>query len=275
VILSEIEKRISEKIERIGTPLKNWDLQINYGIKTGFNDAFIISGEKRKELLDQDPKSDKIIRPILRGRDIKRYGYDFADLWLITAHNGIKEKSIKPININDYPAIKGHLDKFYSELSDRADRGYTPYNLRNCAYMDDFTKQKILWAETMRIHKSDLKNFPRFGYEEEGKFVTDKTCFFATGNHLKFIVGVLNSSVGRYLCSKYVSILDDGGYLMQKIYLEKIPIAPYSDELEKLIDNKQLKERETEIDSIVYKLYDLNKEEITFIETSGNQPLQR
>lgn len=136
VILSEIEKSIKEKIEKIGTPLKDWDISINYGIKTGFNDAFIIDGKKREELIAADPKSAEIIRPILRGRDIKRYGYDFADLWLINTHNGIKEKGIKPINIEDYPAVKAHLDKFYPDLEKRADKGVTPYNLRNCAYIE-------------------------------------------------------------------------------------------------------------------------------------------
>lgn len=111
VILTPIEKQIKEKIEQIGTPLKEWDIQINYGIKTGFNEAFIINGEKRKELIEQDPKSAEIIRPILRGRDIKRFDYDFADLWLINTHNGVKEKGVKPINIDDYPALKEHLNK--------------------------------------------------------------------------------------------------------------------------------------------------------------------
>src|SRR5690606_10223761 len=83
VILSDIERRIKEKIERIGTPLKNWNIDINYGIKTGLNEAFIISGDKRRQLIELDPKSEEIIRPILRGRDIKRYTYEYADLWLI------------------------------------------------------------------------------------------------------------------------------------------------------------------------------------------------
>ena len=88
VILSPIEQSIKRKIESIGTPLKDWDIQINYGIKTGFNDAFIISTEKRNEILDncssdeERTKTAELIRPILRGRDIKRYGYDWADLWL-------------------------------------------------------------------------------------------------------------------------------------------------------------------------------------------------
>lgn len=275
LILSGIEKQIKEKIERVGTPLKNWDVQINYGIKTGFNEAFIIDGKKRKELIEQHSKSEEIIRPILRGRDIKRYGYDFADLWLINTHNGLKEKNIKPINIKDYPAIKNHLDQFYPELQKRTDKGDTPYNLRNCAYMEDFSKQKLLWAETMRIHKDDTINFPRFGFETNGKYITDKTCFFATGSHLKFILGVLNSNVGRYLCSQYVSILDDGGYLMQKIYLEKIPIAPYSSRLEKAVECKANERKDDEINNIVYDLYNLTQDEIKFVESSQNLPLQR
>lgn len=274
VILSTIEQQIKTKIERIGTPLKDWDIQINYGIKTGYNEAFIISGEKRKELIEKDPKSEEIIRPILRGRDINRFGYNFADLWLINTHNGIKEKDIDPININDYPAIKQHLDNYYTQLEKRADKGNTPYNLRNCSYLEDFYKQKILWAETMRIHKNEPKNFPRFGFENDGQFITDKTCFFATGDKLKFILAVLNSTVGRYLCSKHVSILDDGGYLMQKIYIEKIPLAPYSAELENLVNNESHKEYENEINKMVYDLYSLNKDEISFIESLDNQLLQ-
>lgn len=135
-VLSGIEQRIKEKIERVGTPLKDWDINIYRGVLTGYNEAFIINGEKRAELIAADPKSDEIIRPILRGRDIKRYGFESADMWLINTHNGIKEKGIKPINIEDYPAIRAHLDKYWNQLSKRADKGDTPYNLRNCAYME-------------------------------------------------------------------------------------------------------------------------------------------
>lgn len=147
VVLSPIEKQIKDKIERLGTPLKDWDIRINYGIKTGYNEAFIIDGKKKKELIERDPKSAEIIRPILRGRDIKRYSYDFADLWLINTHNGIKEKGIKPIIVEDYPAIKAHLDNYYPQLEKRVDKGETPYNLRNCAYMEDFSRQKVTSIE--------------------------------------------------------------------------------------------------------------------------------
>ncbi|MGV4453159.1 Eco57I restriction-modification methylase domain-containing protein, partial [Ornithobacterium rhinotracheale] len=83
IILSEIEKSIKEKIEAIGTPLKDWDINIYRGILTGYNEAFIINGERKDELIAQDPKSAEIIRPLLRGRDIKRYSYEFADLYLL------------------------------------------------------------------------------------------------------------------------------------------------------------------------------------------------
>ena len=122
IVLLPIQKQIKDKIELIGKPLKEWDININYGIKTGFNEAFIISGAKRKELIDLDPKSAEIIRPILRGRDIKKYTYNFADLYLIfipwhfPLHNDVNikgasieaEKSFE----NQYPAIFNHLLKY-------------------------------------------------------------------------------------------------------------------------------------------------------------------
>ncbi|PXV64045.1 type II restriction/modification system DNA methylase subunit YeeA, partial [Dysgonomonas alginatilytica] len=83
VILSEIERCIKDKIERVGIPLKDWDINIYRGILTGYNEAFIIDGKTKDELIEKSPKNAEIIRPILRGRDIKRYGYEFADLWLI------------------------------------------------------------------------------------------------------------------------------------------------------------------------------------------------
>ena len=98
--------------------MKDWDINIYRGVLTGFNDAFIISGEKRKEILDkcksddERKRTDDLIRPILRGRDIKRYEYNFADLYLINTHNGVKDKNIPRINIKDYPAIKKHLDEY-------------------------------------------------------------------------------------------------------------------------------------------------------------------
>ena len=141
VVLSPIEQSIKRKIEAVGTPLKEWDIQINYGIKTGYNEAFIIEEAQRNEILancqteDERARTAELIRPILRGRDIKRYGYDWAGLYLINTHNGIKGK-LERIHIEDYPAVKAHLDQYWDKISTRADKGDTPYNLRNCAYLD-------------------------------------------------------------------------------------------------------------------------------------------
>ena len=128
-ILSDIEQSIKAKIEAVGTPLKDWDIRINYGIKTGFNDAFIIDGKKKDELIAEDPKSAEIIRPILRGRDIKKYSYDFADLWIIYVpwhfplHNDSSIKGASQAAEDEfkkqYSAIYNHLLKFKNELSNR------------------------------------------------------------------------------------------------------------------------------------------------------------
>ena len=133
-ILSPIEQSIKRKIEAVGVPLKDWNISINYGIKTGCNEAFIIDGATKDALIAQDPKSAEIIRPILRGRDIKRYSYEFADKWLIATHNGTATQ--ERINIEDYPAVKMHLDSYYAKIAKREDQGDTPYNLRCCAYWD-------------------------------------------------------------------------------------------------------------------------------------------
>ncbi|GHT75260.1 hypothetical protein AGMMS50262_10020 [Bacteroidia bacterium] len=182
VILSPIEQRIKAKIEAVGTPLRDWNINIYRGILTGYNEAFIIDGKKKDELIAEDLKSAEIIRPILRGRDIKRYGYDFADLWLINTHNGVKEKGINPIDINVYPAIKRHLDKYFSDLEKRADKGDTPYNLRNCAYMEDFSKQKIMYP--------NMTKFLPF-YLDEKRFMQNDKSFMITGKTLYFLVAFL------------------------------------------------------------------------------------
>ena len=258
MILSEIEQRIKAKIEAIGTPLKEWNISINYGIKTGFNDAFIINGEKRAELIAQDPKSAEIIRPILRGRDIKRYGYDFADLYLINTHNGVKEKGIKRIHIEDYPAVKAHLDLYYPQLEKRADQGDTPYNLRNCAYIEDFFKHKIIWKI--------IGNEIAFSIEKEGLMVNN-ACYLLTGEHLEYIVAFLNSkpikwfSIQTNMNKTGVGDMQIGA---QNIVIFPIPMpqAKYEKIIIDLFQNKEYQK----IEQIIYELYSFSEEEIKFIE---------
>ncbi|MFU2117650.1 TaqI-like C-terminal specificity domain-containing protein [Ornithobacterium rhinotracheale] len=256
MILSPIEQQIKSKIEKIGIPLKDWDVQINYGIKTGYNDAFIISGSKKDEILanckteEERKKTAEIIRPILRGRDIKRYGYDFADLWLINTHNGIKEKGIKPINIDDYPAIKKHLDQYWSRLEKRADQGVTPYNLRNCAYMEDFYKQKIMYSEIVRE--------PQFYLDETGKFYPEATTFIMTGSNIEYLYHLLNSNVVTYFFKEFYAGggLGNEGYRYKKVFLEKLPIPK---------NTLNIEVSEINIDNYLYNLYGFTDEEIKFL----------
>ena len=256
VILSPIEQSIKRKIEAVGTPLKDWDIQINYGIKTGFNDAFIINTEKRDEILsncqteDERTRTAELIRPILRGRDIKRYGYNWANLWLINTHNGIRGK-LERVHIEDYPAIKAHLDQYWDKISKRADKGDTPYNLRNCAYLEDFSKPKIIYPETT------MGAF--FAFDENGYFI-DKTCFMLISNKAEFLQQILSCKLFEVAYRKIFSSVELGehGYQYNKHALIKLPVPSSIS-----INGNNISDLD------IYKLYHLTKDEIIYIENGG------
>ncbi|WP_041747542.1 Eco57I restriction-modification methylase domain-containing protein [Brachyspira pilosicoli] len=283
LIMNNIENSIFNKVRQFKS-LKNWGVQINYGIKTGFNEAFIIDEETKNNLINEDEKSSEIIRKLVRGRDIKRYTCNFCDLYLINTHNGVKNKNISPINIKDYPAIKKHLDKFYKQLEKRQDKGDTPYNLRNCAYLLDFDKPKLIYPET-----TTSANF----YYDEANFVPDKTNFIMTGEHLKYIMSVLSSKAGFYIFYHFYSNIQLGsaGFQYRKDSIEPFPIPePDKDTESKLVNlvdsiidlNKKLSSEknpntiemlntriqavDAAIDKIVYSLYNLTDDEIRVIE---------
>ena len=272
VVLSPIEQSIKRKIESVGKPLRDWDINIFRGVLTGYNDAFIITTERRDEILsncksgEERQRTDDIIRPILRGRDIKRYSYDWAGLWLINTHNGVKGK-IPRIDINDYPAIKAHLDKFWDKIQTRADQGDTPYNLRNCAYSDDFSQPKIMYP--------NMTKFIPFYYDEKGFYQNDKS-FMITGNHLAYLTAFLNSSLFKFCFLDNFPELQGGTRELRKIFFDKIPVLNVSDDvndefkvLVNEIQTKYSKEKAIAIDNMLFDLYDLTKAErdaIGFIE---------
>ncbi|EAL7931155.1 class I SAM-dependent DNA methyltransferase, partial [Campylobacter coli] len=186
---------LKAKIERIGTPLKEWQgLNIYRGILTGYNEAFIITTEKRNEILAnckdeaEKERTAKLIRKMLRGRDIKRYRYEWAGLWVINAHNGYKNQNgekVEAINIENYPSLKKHFDEFYPQLEKRADKGLTPYNLRNCAYIEEFEREKIVYSEIVRK--------PQFYLDTKLNFYAEATSFILTGENLKYLIAFLNN----------------------------------------------------------------------------------
>ncbi|WP_317908396.1 DUF7149 domain-containing protein [Campylobacter coli] len=278
---------LKAKIERIGTPLKEWQgLNIYRGILTGYNEAFIITTEKRNEILAnckdeaEKERTAKLIRKMLRGRDIKRYIYEWAGLWVINAHNGYKNQNgekVEAINIEYYPSLKKHFDEFYPQLEKRADKGLTPYNLRNCAYIEEFEREKIVYSEIVRK--------PQFYLDTKLNFYAEATSFILTGENLKYLIAFLNNDFVAFIFKTFYAggNLGENGFRYKKAFLEKLPILKINsknqkiaDELINLVDeilkvkeqdkNANTQELENKINSLVYKLYNLNEEEIKTIE---------
>ena len=206
VILSPIEQSIKNKIEAIGKPLKDWDINIYRGVLTGFNEAFIISTDKRNEILDnclsddERKRTEALIRPILRGRDIKRYGYDWANLWLIATFPS------RHYDIEEYPAVKEYLLSFGMQRLEQTGKSYnvgaTTVKARkktnnkwyetqdSISYWEDFQKPKILWKR--------IGSILRFCYTETELLGLDSTCFL-TGSTTEYLCCILNSKMGHYL----------------------------------------------------------------------------
>lgn len=267
-ILSEIELSIKRKVEKAGVPLKNWDVEIYRGVLTGYNDAFIITSEKRDEILSnctndaERERTAEIIRPILRGRDIRRYSYEWADLWLINTHNGVKG-SLERVHIEDYPAIKQHLDYYWDKIESRSDKGDTPYNLRNCAYVDEFSKPKIIYP--------NMTKFLPFVYDTSG-LVTNQKCFIITGKRLAFLTAFLNSSLFKFCFADKFPELQGKTRELSKIFIDEIPVMKVSDDDEfrfmMLVESTQRnisKEKLLEIDNAIFDLYQLTKEEKEYV----------
>ena len=308
VILSPIEQSIKRKIEAVGTPLKDWDIQINYGIKTGYNDAFIISTEKRNEILanckteEERRKTEELIRPILRGRDIKRYGYEWADLYLIATFPA------RHYNINDYPAVKDYLLSFAED--NLRDAGYDWVADR---YLADFCKQKLSqtgkfveikgeriilgntpekarkktsnkWFETQdSISYWDLFFQPKicwkavgrnltFAIVDSGIFLTAPASFISAGGSNKYLLAFLCSAIGKYYIYKNSDTTGAGDIMLNIQSLIRFPIPKIKISDMRLIENMidQISEKydpmlQSTIDSKIFSLYGFDKDEIKVI----------
>ncbi|WP_187943101.1 class I SAM-dependent DNA methyltransferase [Helicobacter pylori] len=287
---------LRDKIESVGTPLKDWDIQINYGIKTGANEAFIIPTEKRDAILkncddlqkdergmSERERTKELIKPILRGKDIKRYSYEWAHLWVINTHNGYTsatKSKIPPIDIEKYPATKAHLDAHWDTIVTRSDQGDTPYNLRNCAYLEDFEKEKIVYSEIVQEPRFYLDN----GECELGYFYAEATSFILTGEHLRYLLGMLHSKLITFAFKTFYAGggLGESGYRYKKAFIERLPIPQITENqeladkiialVEQILQTKAKDPKantqglEKEIDALVYQLYHLTDEEIKIIE---------
>jgi hypothetical protein len=276
VILSPIEQSIKQKIEAVGTPLKDWDIQINRGVTTGCNEAFVIDEKTKEKLITEDPKSAEIIKPILRGRDIKRYSYEFADLYLITTFPN------KKIDIEQYPAIKQYFLNFgYDRLKQTGEKGARKKTNNKwfetqdtTAYWEDFYKEKIAWASVGETY---------YSFVSEGTFLLDTNYFLTTNGNISYLLGILNSKlVTFWINSEDTPIGDGGAYRHYKYNLEKLSIPdisidcqqPIIDIVDKILAIKkdtnfskvqnfgEVEKLEKEIDRLVYGLYGLTESEI-------------
>ena len=185
----------------------------------------------------------------MRGRDIKRYGYNWANLWLINTHNGIRGK-LERIHIENYPAVKEHLDQYWDKISKRADKGDSPYNLRNCAYLDLFFQPHICW-------KAVGRNLA-FALVESGTFLTAPASFISAGIYNNLILAYLRSNVGKYFIYKNSDTTGAGDIMLNIQSLTKFPIPNM------LCENLSLSD--DEINHYVYESYGFSKKEIAFIE---------
>jgi type II restriction/modification system DNA methylase subunit YeeA len=284
---------LKEKIESIGKPLKDWDVKIYRGITTGLNEAFIITTEKKNEILanckdeEEKERTEAIIKPILRGKDIKRYYYEWADLWVIvipagwTNQNKEKEDDNPETFIEEtFPALMEYLKTFEAKAKKREDKGDYWWELRHCAYYPEFEKEKVVYSEIVQ--------HPQFYFDKNG-FYVEATSFLMTGENIKYICGLLNSKPVAFFFKKYYAGggLGEKGYRYKKAFLENLPIPSTNDDnepivtqIETLVDEiltakkqdpqSDTKQLERQIDQLVYQLYNLTEDEIKIIEGASN-----
>ncbi len=291
---------LRDKMESVGTPLKDWDIQIYRGILTGANEAFIIPTEKREEILnacktqEEREHTERLIKPILRGKDIKRYSYEWADLWVIfipwhfpnTNNQKNMEENEQDFSIH-YPIIYDHLlshkDKLLKRNKDETGKRYEWYCLQRWAanYYQDFEKEKIVYGEIVQEPRFYLDN----GECELGYFYAEATSFILTGEHLRYLLGMLHSKLITFAFKTFYAGggLGESGYRYKKAFIERLPIPKITPQNQKLADKitdgakaiLEAKEKdpkantqklEKEIDALVYQLYNLTDEEIKTIE---------
>ncbi|GAA7248416.1 class I SAM-dependent DNA methyltransferase [Helicobacter pylori] len=288
------------KMESVGAPLKDWDIQINYGIKTGANEAFIIPTEKREEILnacktqEERKRTETLIKPILRGKDIKRYSYEWAGEWVIfipwhfpnTDSPKSMEENEQDFSIH-YPIIYAHLlshkDELLKRNKDETGKRYEWYCLQRWAasYYQNFEKEKIVYGEIVQEPRFYLDN----GECELGYFYAEATSFILTGEHLHYLLGMLHSKLITFAFKTFYAGggLGESGYRYKKAFIERLPIPQITPQNQKLArkitdcakaileakekdPKKNTQELEKEIDALVYQLYHLTAEEIKIIE---------
>ncbi len=301
---SEEVLKLREKIKNLGKPLKDWKgIRIYFGIKTGYNEAFIVDTKTKEEILknckteEERKRTGKLFKKVLRGRDIERYCYNWAGLWLILIPAGWTNKSRdkkdpEKFFKENFPSLYSFFKKIGDTkkgkgkgLYERDDQGDYWWELRPCDYYQEFEKPKIVWQE--------MTEKPAFALDLEGFYSLD-TVFILTYkdiSFLKYILAIANSKLIEFFVKTIAYALSDEAFRWKKQYVEQLPIPPNPDpqkknriiervdKILKIVSEKGCNSEETkkevekisrEIDKLVYKLYNLTPEETKIIEQKLN-----
>ena len=292
VLLSSTERKIKQKVEQVGIPLQEWKLNFFTGIKTGLNEAinpetgekegvFVISKEQKEEFESTDRRSADIIKPLLRGRDIRNFGHVVSEQWILSIpwHFPLHyDKTITAVNEKleykfrlQYPLIYNHLEKYKDQLMERSK---TETGIRYEWYAvhrwgaddwDDYFQPKIAWPR--------ITPTVRFCIDYDGHVMLDSVCFI-TGARLKYLLGVLNSKLLRYILTQIAPKSITGDLLLNLPFIQTIHVPMPNTKIE--MDMNALvsrilvsphAEEEQKINEIVYQLYGLDEDEIRFIES--------
>jgi len=231
IVLTQNQYKIKEEIEKKFQILRDFSNNFYYGILTGDNQAFLINQETYLRLIRLDNKNSELIKPILRGQDLVKFGYKFNNVYLIVSHNGIKSLKIKPIDIpKDYPTLCQYFDDFGEEFKNRGEQGDNFWNLRNCAYLREFEQPKIIYADI-------VQNEGKFYYDNKN-FYTNDTAFIICGENLKYLVSILNSKIFSYLYKNFYSggQLGQKGLRYKKEFIERVPVPFIPQEKQKIFN---------------------------------------
>jgi adenine-specific DNA-methyltransferase len=281
LLLSEAELRLLKKLRSAGIPLeKHVGGKFYLGIMTGFNDAFMVDQMTRDRLIFEHPSSADVLKPFLRGRDVKRWSVNFAEQYLIKIESstnkkhpwtGLSDREAEEVFARTYPAIYKFFQSFERKaLINRSNKGDYFWELRACKYWEEFEKSKIIIPT--------IEKGAQYAIDRSGFYGNDKTSI-CVAEDAEYLLGLLNSKILWWVIQKTASTKQGGFYEFKPMYVSKLPIPQASAAEEKAISTlvkkcldakgQNVTKWESEIDDRVARLYGLTPDEIKLIQGEG------
>jgi hypothetical protein len=301
--------RLLERIRSAGTPLGEYVKgRFYYGIKTGLNEAFVVDRSTRDRLIKEHASSKEVLKPFLRGRDVKRWRVEFADQYLIKIESsenvqhpwsGKSEADAEKLFARSFPAIHQHfrslreikLEKpdargcknVFEQLQRRDDQGKYFWELRSCKYWNAFEKDKIIYPNICSRNE--------FAWDSNKYYANQKT--FIIPGASPYLLAVLNSSVTEWLFPKVLSPLQNGYFEPSSIFMETFPIpcattdhmevigrlafmlvdVSENEKLEPGVVSRMIQQLESWLNGLVYELFfdeELHAKKLFLLKATGN-----